>query len=146
MKRDKWMQTRKNNGPTNHSAGKPPNVTPAANPTKRKIVGTEPMLPTIHDLSVTAHKNVKWTPLSHNQQTNPIMNQKTNYAAPVLWGNCRREGVFSTRPPNNVYQRHDSTVLRHSIRSLAETTSNRLYETTPATRRSKNNISKRSGL
>ena len=24
MKRDKWMQTRKNNGPINHSAGKPP--------------------------------------------------------------------------------------------------------------------------
>ena len=73
-----------------------------------------------------------------------MMNQKTNYAAPALWGNSRREGIFSTRTPNNVYQQHDSRVLRHSMRSLAETTSNRLYETTPATRGSKNNTSKRS--
>ena len=122
-----------------------PNATPAANPTKRRIVRTEPMLPTIHDLSVTTHKKVKGTPLSHNQQTNPIMNQKTNYAAPALWGNSRRKGIFSTRTPNNVYQRHDSRVLRHSIRSLAETTSNRLYETTPVTRGSKSNTSKSSG-
>ena len=27
------------------------------------------------------------------------MNQKTNYAAPALWGNSRREGVFTRRPP-----------------------------------------------
>ena len=85
-----------------------PNVTPAANHTKRKIVGTEQMLPTIHDLNVTTHKNVKWTPLSHNQQANPITNQKTNYAAPMLWGNSRREGVFSTRTPTTYT--NDTTV------------------------------------
>ena len=27
------------------------------------------------------------------------MNQKTNYAAPALWGNSRREGVFTRRSP-----------------------------------------------
>ena len=43
-----------------------PNAIPAANPTKRRIVETEPMLPTIHDLSVTTLKNVKGTPPSHN--------------------------------------------------------------------------------
>ena len=57
------------------------------------------MLATIHDPSVTTHKNVKRTPLSQNQRTNQITNQKTNYAAPALWGNSRREGVFTRRPP-----------------------------------------------
>ena len=100
----------------------------------------------IHDPNVTTYKNVKWTPLPHSQRTTQKMNQKTNYAAPALWGNSRREGIFSTRTPNNVYQRHDCRVLRHPIRSMAETTSNRIYETTPTTRESKSNTPKRSGL
>ena len=131
---------------TNQPQCKPPKCDTAANPTKQRIVGTEPMLPTTHDLSDTTHKKVKGTPPSHNQQTNPMMKQKTSYAAPALWGNSRREGIFSTRTPNNVYNRHDCRVLRHPIRSMAETTSNRIYETIPATRGSKSNTSKRSGL
>ena len=34
MKRDKWMQTRRNNGPTNHSAGKPPKCDTCGKPHK----------------------------------------------------------------------------------------------------------------
>ena len=34
MKRDKWMQTRRNNGPTNHSAGKPPRCDTCGKPHK----------------------------------------------------------------------------------------------------------------
>ena len=34
MKRDKWMQTRRNNGPSNHSAGKPPKCDTCGKPHK----------------------------------------------------------------------------------------------------------------
>ena len=34
MKRDKWIQTRRNNGPTNHSAGKPPKCDTCGKPHK----------------------------------------------------------------------------------------------------------------
>ena len=34
MKRDKWMQTCRNNGPSNHSAGKPPKSDTCGEPHK----------------------------------------------------------------------------------------------------------------
>ena len=34
MKRDKWMQTRRNNRPTNHCAGKPPKCDTCGKPHK----------------------------------------------------------------------------------------------------------------
>ena len=105
MKRDKWVQTRKNNGQTNHRAG---NAIHAAKPTKRKIVGTEPTLPMIRDLSVTLHENEKRITLSNQRQTHPLTTQKTNYAAPALWGNSRREGVFNRRP--NITNADDTTI------------------------------------
>ena len=67
----------------------------AANPTKRKIVGMEPTLPTIRDPSVTTNKNGKRTGF---RQLNLLTNQKTNYAAPALRGN-RREGEFNRGSP-----------------------------------------------
>ena len=105
MKRDKWMQTRRNNGPSNHSAGKPPKCDTCGKPhkTEEKTVGTEPMPPMIHDPNVTTHKILKWTPPSHNQRTKQKMNKKTNYAAPALWANSRREGVFTRRPPYHIH-------------------------------------------
>ena len=123
-----------------------PNATLAANPTKQKIVGTESMLPMIHDPSVTTHKNVKWTPLSHNQQANQKMNQKTNYAAPALRGNSRREGVFTRRSPHHIHNRHNSRMHWYSNRKLAETTSHRLHKETTHRKRTGNNIPARSRL
>ena len=32
------------------------------------------------------------------------MNQNTNYAAPALWGNSRRKGVFTRRPPYHIHK------------------------------------------
>ena len=69
------------------------NVTHAANPTKRKIVGTEPTLPTIHDPSVTITRNQKGTSPPNQRQLTLSLNQKTRYAAPAFRGNSRREGV-----------------------------------------------------
>ena len=76
-----------------------PNATLAANPTKRKIVGTELTQPTTNDPNVITHKNESQTPPSNKQQLNLLTNKKTNYTAPALWGNSRREGVFTRRPP-----------------------------------------------
>ena len=64
-----------------------PNAIHAANPTKRKIVGKELTLPTIRDLSVTLHENEKRITPANQRQTHPLTTQKTNYAAPALWGN-----------------------------------------------------------
>ena len=83
------------------------NATHAANLTKRKIVGTEPTLPTIHDLSVTITRNQKRTFPSNQRQLTLSLNQKTNYAAPALRGNSRREGVFNKRSPYNLHQRYN---------------------------------------
>ena len=58
------MQTRRNNGPSNHTAGNPPKCDTCGKP------------PKIHDPNVTTHKNVKWTPLPHSQRTTQKMNQK----------------------------------------------------------------------
>ena len=59
----------------------------------------EPTLPTTHDPNVITHKNERRTPPSNKRQLNLLTNKKTNYAAPALWGNSRREGVFTRRPP-----------------------------------------------
>ena len=52
-----------------------------------------------HDPNVITHKNERWTPPSNERQLNLLMNKKTNYAAPAIRGNSRREGVFTRRPP-----------------------------------------------
>ena len=83
------------------------NATHAANLTKWKIVGTEPTLPTIHDLSVTITRNQKGTFPSNQRQLTLSLNQKTKYAAPALRGNSRREGVFNKRSPYNLHQRYN---------------------------------------
>ena len=139
MKRDKWMQTRKNNGQTNTSAGKPLNAKHAANPTKRKIVGTEPTLPTIHDLSVTTIQNQKRTFPSNKRQLTLSLTQKTNYAAPALRGNSRREGVLNERSPYDVHKRYNNRMRWNSNRGLAETSGTRLHTKTPHTNRKRAN-------
>ena len=58
MKRDKWMQTRRNR-PRSHSAGKPPKCDTCGKPHKTEDCWMEPMPPTIHDPNVTTQKNVK---------------------------------------------------------------------------------------
>ena len=116
------------------------NVIRAANPTKQKTVGMEPTLQTIHDPSASTHKSVKQSLLSHKRHPNLTMTQKTNYAAPAFWGNSRREGIFSRRPPNNLHRKHNSRVFRYPNRRLAETTSNCLYKKTTPRKRTENQI------
>ena len=128
-----------------------PNATLAANPTKRKIVGMEPTLPTTHDPNVIPHKNERRTPPSNKRQLNLLTNKKTNYAAPALWGNSRREGVFTRRPPitfttDTTAECTASSDQWYSNRSLAETTSNRLHEKSTPRKRTGSNIPTRSGL
>ena len=64
-----------------------------------RLLEWKPTLPTIHDPSVRTHKSAKQSPPSHKRHPNLTMTHKTNYAAPALWGNSRREGVISRRPP-----------------------------------------------
>ena len=79
------------------------NATRAANPTKRKIVGMEPTLPTIRGLSVTLITNKKETFLSNRRQSMLSSNQKNNYAAPALRGNSRNARAYSTEDPPTTY-------------------------------------------
>ena len=99
MKRDKWQQTGKNNGQTNHSAGRLLTCDTCGKPHKTEdyVVGMEPTLPTIRDLSVTLHKNERRITPSNQRQLHLSTTQKTNYAEPALRGNSRREGVFNGR-------------------------------------------------
>ena len=119
MKRNKWTQTRKNNVPSNHSAGKPPKCDTCGKPHKTEDcwnganAANDPR-PKRHN----TQERIKWTPLSHNQRTNQKMNQKTNYAAPALWGNSRREGVFTRRPPYHIHNRHNSRMHWYSNRKF----------------------------
>ena len=99
MRRDKWQQTRRNNGQTKKVQAPRLNAILAANLIKRKIVGMEPTQPTIRDLSVTSNKKRRRIPPPNKRQLNSTMNQKTNYAAPVFWGNNRCEGVFNRGSP-----------------------------------------------
>ena len=123
-----------------------PNATLEANPTKQKIVGTEPMLPTIHDPSVTTHKNVKGTPLSHNQRTNQKMNQKT-ITPRLRFGETVDARAYSPEdPPHHIHNRHNSRMHWYSNRKLAETTSHRLHKETTPRKRTGNNIPARSRL
>ena len=75
------------------------NATLAANPTKRKTIAMEPTQPTIRDLSVISNKKERRRPPSNKRQLNLAMNRKTNYAAPALRENSRREGVFNGTSP-----------------------------------------------
>ena len=115
------------------------NVTPAVNPTKRKIVGMEPTLPTIRDLSVITHRNERWILPPNKQQLNLHMNQKTKYAAPALRGNSRREGVFTRRSPYSIRYRHNKGLQWYTDERLAKTTGPRLHKkTTPSNRKGRN--------
>ena len=55
----------------------------AANPRKRKIVGMEPTLPTVRDLSVTLNKKERGITPSNQRQLSLSKTQKTNYAADI---------------------------------------------------------------
>ena len=70
-----------------------------ANLIKQKIVGMEPTRPTIRGLSDISNKKGRRIPLPNKRQLNLEMNQKTNYTAPALRGNSRREVVFNRRSP-----------------------------------------------
>ena len=104
LKRDKWQQTRKNNGQTNYSTGKPPKCD-----TCGKLHKTEDCwngansFATTHDPNVTTHKNESRTPPPNKPQLKLLTIKKTNYAAPALWGNSRREGVFTRRPLYHIH-------------------------------------------
>ena len=74
------------------------------------------------------------------------MNQKTNYAAPALRANNRREGVITRRSPHYIHNRHNSKMHWYSNRKLAETTSHRLHKETTPRKRTGNNIPARSRL
>ena len=146
LKRDKWQQTRKNNGQANYSAGKPPKCDTCGKPHKTE------------DCWNGANAANDPRPKRHNTQerktdtsvqqttTKPADEQKTNYAAPAIWGNSRREGVFTRRPPYHIHNRHNSRMHWYSDGSLAETTSNRLHEKTAPRKRTGSNIPTRSGL
>ena len=99
------------------------NVTPAPYPTKRKIVGMEPTLPTIRDPSVTTNKNEERITPSNQPQLKLSMNQNTNSAAPALRGNSRREGVFNRGSPHHTQQWHHNRMQwntngRHAIATI----------------------------
>ena len=101
IKRSKWLQTRKNNGQANSSTGKPLKCDACGKPHKT-VAGMEPTLPMIRDLSVTLHKNERRITPSNQRQLLLSTTQKTNYAAPALRGNSRREGVFNRRSPYHI--------------------------------------------
>ena len=115
------------------------NAKHVANPTKRKIVGTEPTLPMIHDLSVTTIQNQKRTFPSNKRRPTLSLIQKTNYAAPALRGNSRREGVFNERSPYDLHKRYNNRMRWNSNRGLAETSGTRLHTKTPHTNRKRAN-------
>ena len=71
----------------------------AVNLTKRKIVGTEPTLPTIHDLNVIFNKKEKRIPTSKRQQPKIPKNQQTIYAAPALRETVEARAYSTTDPP-----------------------------------------------
>ena len=60
----------------------------------------EPILPTIRDLSVPLNKKKRRLTPSNQRQLILPKTQKTNYAAPALRGNSRRDGVFNGRSPH----------------------------------------------
>ena len=115
------------------------NAKHVANPTKRKIVGTEPTLQMIHDLSVTTIQNQKRTFPSNKRRPMLSLIQKTNYAAPALRGNSRREGVFNERSPYDLHKRYNNRMRWNSNRGLAETSGTRLHTKTPHTNRKRAN-------
>ena len=69
------------------------------NLTKGKIAGMEPTRQTTRDQSDTSNEKEKQIYPPNNLQPISETNEKTNYAAPALWGNSRREGVFNKRSP-----------------------------------------------
>ena len=98
--RDKWQQTRKKTAKPTQMQAKRLNAILAA---KRKIVRLERTLPLIRDLSVTFNKKERRITPPNQRQLNVSKTQKTNYPAPALWRNSRREGVFNRRPPHQIY-------------------------------------------
>ena len=99
MKRDKWQQTRKNNGQTNYSTGKPPKCDTCGKTHKTEDCWNGANSANDPRPKVITHKNESRTPPSNKRHLNLLTNKKTNYAAPALWGNSRREGVFTRRIP-----------------------------------------------
>ena len=81
-----------------------PSAKPAGKYTKQKIVGTEPMRQMI-----PAKRNVNSpsqpTKLTNNPYPPGPLNQKTEIAAPTIWGKSRREGVHNRGPPKQVRRR-----------------------------------------
>ena len=99
LKCDKWQQTQKNIGQTNYSAGKPPKCDTCGKPHKTEDCWNGAN--SANDPQLKRHNTQERKTDSSAQQTTTKSadEQKTNYAAPVLWGNSRREGVFTRRPP-----------------------------------------------
>ena len=56
MKRDKWQQTRTNNGPNSENACPKPKCDTSAKPKKLNIAGSEPMLPSAHSIQNARQK------------------------------------------------------------------------------------------
>ena len=99
IKKDKWLQicnrTAQTKAQTPHS-----NVTLAANPTKRTIVGMEPMLPTIHDLSVTTNKYERRITPSNQRQLKLSTNQKFFLPRPRFGETVDARAYSVEDPPN----------------------------------------------
>ena len=112
MRRNKLLQTRKYNGP-NKSAGTTLKCDTCDKPHNRKIVGMEPMLPTIRDLVVTTNKNERGITPSNQRQLKLSTKQNTNYAAPALRGNSRRKGVLNQTPST---KHHSDSTTQCNVR------------------------------
>ena len=107
-KKDKWQQTRKNNGQPNNNAGSTLKCDTCANHTKQKIFGMDPTLPTIHDRSVTANRNERLISPSNLRSTKTTYESKKLNTPRLRFVKTVDARAFSIEDPHHTQRRNDN--------------------------------------